>query len=90
MRSLLVSGAARIRSSIRPPASPGALVQGLIDAGHAVLCIDPFLTGEQRGVTEQVQRLRAYGFMDTFQPTDTGYRVQDVITAAAFLRAPAT
>lgn len=25
--------------------------------------------------------------MDTFQPTDTGYRVQDVVTAAAFLRA---
>ncbi|MBX3179383.1 MAG: acetylxylan esterase [Candidatus Hydrogenedentes bacterium] len=84
---LLVSGGGK--ESFLDPATglPGALVQGLIDAGHAVLCIDPFLTGEQRGVTEHVQRLRAGGFMDTFQPTDTGYRVQDVITAAAFLRA---
>src|SRR5262249_30815963 len=29
---------------------------------------------------------REGGFMDTFQPTDPAYRVQDVLTAAAYLK----
>lgn len=84
---LLVSGKGK-QSFIDPTTGdPGTLVAGLIAAGKAVLCIDPFLTGEERGVVAPVERLRVGTFMDTFQPTDTGYRVQDVITAVAFLRA---
>ncbi len=66
---------------------PGPLVSSLIEAGKAVLCIDPFLTGEELGTTNRTERLRIGKFMDTFQPTDMGYRVQDIITAGAFLRA---
>jgi len=84
---LLVSGKGKASFVDSTTGAPGPLVKGLLDAGKAVLCIDPFLTGEQRGVTSPVERLRVGPFMDTFQPTDTGYRVQDIITAAAFLRA---
>ena len=66
---------------------PGPLVSQLIKAGKAVLCIDPFLIGEERGTIKRTERLRIGKFMDTFQPTDMGYRVQDIITAGAFLRA---
>jgi hypothetical protein len=62
-------------------------VQQLMEAGNAVLCIDPFLTGEQHGVTATTERVRIGGFMDTFQPTDAAYRAQDIVTAIAFLRA---
>ena len=84
---LLVSSEGK--QSFLDPATgdPGPLVAALIASGKAVLCIDPFLTGEQLGVTQRTERLRVGGFMDTFQPTDTGYRVQDIITAGAFLRA---
>lgn len=65
---------------------PGALVQELIEAGRAVLIIDPFLIGEHHSPFETTRRHREGGFMDTFNPTDMGYRIQDVLTAAAFLR----
>lgn len=84
---LLVSGQGKQTFLDATTGEPGALVQGLIDAGKAVLCIDPFLTGEQRGIMAPVERVQIGNYMDTFQPTATGYRVQDVITAAAFLRA---
>lgn len=66
---------------------PGALVAGLIAQGKAVLCIDAFLTGEYHSPQALTERHRVGKFMDTFQPTDTGYRVQDVLTATAFLKA---
>jgi dienelactone hydrolase len=66
---------------------PGPLVAALIDAGKAVLCIDPFLTGEHHSPFARTERLSIGRFMDTFQPTDLGYRVQDIVTAGAFLRA---
>lgn len=83
---LLVSG--KGKASFLDPTTglPGSLVSGLIAGGKAVLCIDPFLTGEQHGVTKPNERVRIGTFMDTFQPTDTAYRAQDVVTAAAFLR----
>jgi hypothetical protein len=84
---LLVSGAGKASFVDSTTGQPGALVAGLIAADKAVLCIDPFLTGEQLGVTTWTERVRIGTFMDTFQPTDTAYRVQDVVTAAAFLRA---
>jgi hypothetical protein len=33
-----------------------------------------------------MERKQAGDFMDTFQPTDTGYRVQDVLTSISYLR----
>lgn len=64
-----------------------AEVQERIDEGFAVLLIDTFLTGEHHSPAETTERVRIGGYMDTFQPTDTGYRVQDVITAMTFLDA---
>ena len=66
---------------------PNATVQHYMNGGKAVLLIDPFLTGEHHSPTALTQRLRIGGFMDTFQPTDTAYRVQDILTAKAFVDA---
>ncbi|MFP6581697.1 MAG: acetylxylan esterase [Candidatus Hydrogenedentota bacterium] len=56
-----------------------------ISDGNAVLLIDTFLTGEHHSPYARTERTRIGGFMDTFQPTDTAYRVQDVITAVAYI-----
>lgn len=70
---------------------PGPLTAALIAQGKAVLAIDAFLLGEH-GLPDSTflrdrPRVGAFSFLDTFQPTDTASRVQDVLTAAAFLRA---
>ena len=70
---------------------PGPLVAALIAQGKAVLAIDAFLLGEHGlpdgGFVREKPHVGAFSFLDTFQPTDTANRVQDVLTAAAFLRA---
>lgn len=70
---------------------PGPLVAALIAEGKAVLAMDAFLLGEHglpdTGFVREKPRVGAFSFLDTFQPTDTANRVQDVLTAAAFLRA---
>ena len=65
---------------------PGPLVSGLIGQGKAVLTVDAFLIGEHHTPGALTKRLQEGRFMDTFQPTDMGYRVQDVLTALAYLR----
>jgi len=65
---------------------PGPLVQGLLDAGKMVLCIDAFLIGEHHAPEARTERLRE-PFLDTFLPSDLGLRVQDVLTAVAYLDA---
>ena len=84
---LLVHGQGK--AALADPAGhgPGPLVEGLISRGKAVLLIDAFLTGEASSPFAAAERYTEGGFMDTFQPTDTGYRVQDILTARAFLRA---
>jgi hypothetical protein len=70
---------------------PGPLISGLVGQGKAVLAIDAFLLGEHglpdAGFVREKPRVGAFSFLDTFQPTDTANRVQDVLTSAAFLRA---
>ncbi len=70
---------------------PGPLLTALIAQGKAVLAIDAFLLGEHglpdTGFVREKPMVGAFSFLDTFQPTDTANRVQDVLTAAAFLRA---
>ncbi len=69
---------------------PGPLVAALVAQGKAVLAIDAFLLGEHglpdNGFVRETPRVGAFSFLDTFQPTDAANRVQDVLTAAAFLR----
>lgn len=66
---------------------PGALVKALLDKGKAVLAIDVFLTGEHHAAGEARALYNKASFSDTFLPTDTGCRVQDILTARAFLAA---
>jgi hypothetical protein len=82
---LLVHGEGK--AALAGDSGPGDLVAGLLAQGKAVLAIDAFLVGEAHGAFAATERRREGGFMDTFQPTDTGYRVQDVLTAVAFLQA---
>jgi hypothetical protein len=84
---LVVHGAGKAALANLESGGPGPLVQGFIDQGKAVLCIDAFLLGEHHAPDNKTDRLRVGRFMDTFQPTDTGERIQDVLTALAFLRA---
>jgi len=65
---------------------PGPLVAGLIAQGRAAMAIDTFLIGEHQGPWKRTERKQVGEFMDTFQPTDTGYRVQDVLTSTSYLR----
>lgn len=66
---------------------PGPLVKALLDKGKAVLAIDVFLLGEHHAPDKARVRSNTAKFNDTFLPTDTGCRVQDILTARAFLNA---
>jgi len=58
------------------------LVTDLMRQGHLVLAIDVFRTGESYAAGPRPD----VGFFTTFNRTDTAERVQDVLTALAFLR----
>lgn len=62
---------------------PGALVDALVDDRLAVLAIDAFRTGEclATGGDRKIGK-----FPTTFLPTDTGYRIQDIVTALSYLK----
>jgi dienelactone hydrolase len=62
------------------------LIQGLIESGKAVLAIDAYLLGEHHAPGSQTTQHVIGDFADTFHPTLTGHRVQDILTAVAFLR----
>jgi len=59
----------------------GALVTGLLARGQRVLAIDCFLTGEASG-----ERKRDIKYFTTYNRTDVAERVQDILTAIAYLR----
>jgi len=65
-------------------ASPSPMVAALLRRGHTVLCIDPFLTGSARPADWQ-GRPQARFFL-TFNRSDTAERVQDILTALAYLK----
>ena len=61
------------------------LLKGLLARGQAVLAIDCFNVGEHVGPPESADRLTRYKFFDTYNRTDTANRVQDILTALAYL-----
>jgi dienelactone hydrolase len=65
-------------------AAPGELVRRLVSFGKAVLAIDPFLVGE--AIPPGGKPVRETGFYTTYNRTDAAERVQDVVTATAYLR----
>lgn len=66
-------------------AGPDERVRVLLRDGHAVMTMDPFLVGEYNLPWQRAQRFE-HKFLDTFLPTDDAHRVQDVLTALAYLR----
>ncbi|MDQ1256093.1 MAG: hypothetical protein QG656_689 [Candidatus Hydrogenedentes bacterium] len=83
---LLVHGEGKAALADAVSGGPGPLVAGLMAQGKAVMAIDTFLIGEHHSPWKPAQRRTVGGFMDTFHLTDTGERVQDVLTALAYLR----
>ena len=66
---------------------PGKLVKRLLAQGQAVLLLDAFLTGQRASETALAARKRPFGeFFDTYNRTNLQERVQDILTAIAYLR----
>ncbi|MBP9003412.1 MAG: acetylxylan esterase [Candidatus Hydrogenedentes bacterium] len=82
---ILVDGRDK-KSFLDSAGQPGPLVTALLEAGRAVMLVDPFLTGEYHAPNAPTRRQLVGAFLDTFEPTDTACRVQDILTAAAFAR----
>lgn len=57
------------------------LVRSLVRAGHTVLSIDAFNTGSAKAARDMTDR-----FFTTYNRTDDALRVQDILTALAYLR----
>ena len=63
---------------------PDSRVRDLLDKGHLVMSLDPFMTGEY--LSQPARRDEGVKFFTTFNRTDTAERVQDILTALAYLR----
>ena len=83
---ILAHGRGKAMFSHIEQGGPGNLVAGMLEKGKAVLIIDAFLTGEHHPPDAVTTRKNTGKFHDTFHPTDTAHRVQDVLTALAFLQ----
>lgn len=82
---LIVHGKGKAALADLDAGGPGELVKRLLADGRAVLTIDVFLVGEAHAPMKRTERMTKR-FPDTFLPTDTAYRVQDVLAAAAYAR----
>lgn len=70
-------------------AMPGELVSELLKGGQMVFAIDPFLTGEYNTPFAATHR-QDVRYFTTFNRTTTALRVQDILTALAYLQAKAS
>ena len=66
---------------------PGSLVRRLLDKGRAVLLIDCFLTGESQAPPSRADQIGNINFFTTYNRTEAANRVQDILTALAYLAA---
>jgi len=64
---------------------PTPLLTRLLDTGGAVLAIDPYLTGEFHSPFAETQQKRDKKFFTTYNRTALVQRIQDILTAVAFL-----
>jgi dienelactone hydrolase len=65
--------------------TPVGLVQALLAKNIQVLSLDTFLTGEAENHEVSSARKQADLFFTTYNVTDTQARVQDILTASAFI-----
>ena len=84
--AILVHGRGKAFFADIAAGAPGPLILALLEQGQAVLLIDPFLTGEHHAPDKVRAHQSMEKFHDTFHPTDTAHRVQDILTTLAFLR----
>lgn len=84
---LLVHGRGKAFLADTDNGGPGPMIKTLLGKGKSVLAIDGFLIGEHHAPNAARTRSNTAKFNDTFLPTDTGCRVQDILTAHAFLAA---
>ncbi len=61
---------------------PGLLIQHLLGKGRLVLVVDVFLTGMAEGALDSGE----HAYFSTYNHTPTANRVQDILTAVAWLR----
>ncbi len=87
MGPAVVVASDRPRAELFPPdgGQPHPVVQGLIDKGRAVLLIDCFLVGDNQ-LSEDSERNLEVKYFTTYNRTDTALRVQDIVTALAYMR----
>lgn len=65
---------------------PCDMVEAMLEADHMVLAIDTFLTGEHPSPFMDAKRERHGRYFTTFNPADESLRVQDILTAIAYLQ----
>lgn len=64
--------------------APGPLVSGLLEAGHAVLAVDPLMCGEYNAQAGMMtRRNRDVRLFNTYNRPDVVERAQDILTAIA-------
>ena len=68
---------------------PIRLVRDLLAAGESVLGVDLFLTGAHRAADGKVLRDDGIRCFTTYNRTDAALRVQDILTALAYLKSQA-
>jgi len=66
--------------------APGELLASLLGAGHMVLAIDPYLTGEFHSPFAETKQTRDKKYFTTYNRTPLVQRAQDILTALAYLR----
>jgi len=65
---------------------PGKLLSGLLAGGRSVLAIDAYLTGEYHSPEKETKQKADKGFFSTYNRTAVVQRVQDILTALAWMR----
>ncbi|MBN2329394.1 MAG: acetylxylan esterase, partial [Candidatus Omnitrophica bacterium] len=65
---------------------PGEILQSLLDRGQTVLMVDVFMTGEYNSPFQQARRETDIPHFLTYNQSETALRVQDVLTALAYLQ----
>jgi len=83
---LLVHGAGKAAFADLQHGGPGSLIRRLLAEGKMVATLDAFLIGEYNGPERAAKRVEKGKFSDPFLPAVASCRVQDILTAAAFLR----
>ena len=68
---------------------PTRLVSDLLGAGESVLGVDIFLTGAHSSANGKVIRDTSDRYFTTYNRTDAALRVQDILTALAYLKTQA-